>query len=232
MKNTISIGNILENKERVIRVLILLLIVTAAVFVFFVQPKKADDGISLEEPSASVSASSYDASQDPGVVICDVSGEVNSPQVVELPEGSRIDDAINAAGGLTEKADITNINRAAVVNDGDKILIPAKGADVSATQAASPGAAGQTGGQAQQPVQSSAGAAQSGAGAGAQAGMININSADTTQLQTITGVGPVTAQKIIDYRTQNGAFKKIEDLTNVSGIGEKTFEKMKDQICV
>ena len=67
---------------------------------------------------------------------------------------------------------------------------------------------------------------------GSASGKININTADSTQLQEITGIGPATAQKIIDYRTSNGRFKSIEDIKNVSGIGDKTFEKMKDQITV
>ncbi|MDO5491905.1 MAG: helix-hairpin-helix domain-containing protein [Bacillota bacterium] len=70
------------------------------------------------------------------------------------------------------------------------------------------------------------------AGASNPGGKININTADITQLQTITGVGPVTAQKIIDYRTENGRFSSIEDLKNISGIGEKTFEKMKGDVTV
>ena len=226
MNGKISLDALLDNKEKTIRIVIILLIAIAAVFVFFIQPKKSDDGIAYENSSSYESTSSYDASEDTNVVICDVSGAVNSPQVVELKKGDRIEDAIQAAGGLTAKADISNINRAAVVNDGDKILIPEKGAAVDASQQEQSSAPEQLqASQAGQPDQST----------GTQtpaSGKININSADSDQLQTITGVGPVTAQKIIDYRTQNGAFRRIEDLTNVSGIGEKTFEKMKDQICV
>ncbi len=231
MNGRFSIEQLLENKEKLIRTVIIIMIAIAAVFVFFVQPKHSDDGIAIEESSAYDSSSSYDASEDPQVVICDVSGAVNAPQVVELQEGSRIEDAIQAAGGLTKEADITNINRAAVVNDGDKIIIPEKGQVQNGSPAPSSDAS-TANGQAQSPAASAQQPVQSSAGAGASTGKININSADATQLQTITGVGPVTAQKIIDYRTQNGGFKKIEDLTSVSGIGEKTFEKMKDQVCV
>lgn len=226
MNGKISLDALLDNKEKTIRIVIILLIAIAAVFVFFIQPKKSDDGIAYENSSSYESTSSYDASEDTNVVICDVSGAVNSPQVVELKKGDRIEDAIQAAGGLTAKADISNINRAAVVNDGDKILIPEKGAAVDASQQEQSSAP-------EQPQASQAGQPDQSTGTKTPAsGKININSADSDQLQTITGVGPVTAQKIIDYRTQNGAFRRIEDLTNVSGIGEKTFEKMKDQICV
>lgn len=226
MNGKLSLDALLDNKEKTLRLVIILLIAIAAVFVFFIQPKKSDDGIAYENSSSYESTSSYDASEDTNVVICDVSGAVNSPQVVELKKGDRIEDAIQAAGGLTAKADISNINRAAVVNDGDKILIPEKGA---ATENAPQGQSSSPA-----PARSSASEtpAQSSGTQSPASGKININSADSDQLQTISGVGPVTAQKIIDYRTQNGAFRRIEDLTNVSGIGEKTFEKMKDQICV
>lgn len=127
--------------------------------------------------------------------------------VVELEEGSRIQDAIEAAGGLTENADLDGINRAAFVNDGDKILIP------SVEEGGFPYEEGA--------IQDSYGD-----------GRININTADSGQLQEITGVGPVTAEKIISYREENGRFDSIEDIKNVSGIGDKTFEKMKDEIKV
>lgn len=226
MNGKLSLDALLDNKEKTIRIVIILLIAIAAVFVFFIQPKKSDDGIAYESASSYESTSSYDASEDTNVVICDVSGAVNSPQVVELKKGDRIEDAIQAAGGLTAKADISNINRAAVVNDGDKILIPEKGAAVENPLQ------GQSSAPAQAPSSATEAPAQSSGTQSPASGKININSADSDQLQTISGVGPVTAQKIIDYRTQNGAFRRIEDLTNVSGIGEKTFEKMKDQICV
>ena len=140
-------------------------------------------------------------------VYVDIGGEVKSPKVVELNDGSRVEDAIEAAGGLTDKADIRDINRAAFVNDGDKIYIPS----VDSEDAAGGGSAGMAA------VQNST-------------GKVNINTADSEELQTITGVGPVTAEKIISYRESNGRFSRIEDIKNVSGIGDKTFEKMKDSI--
>ena len=136
--------------------------------------------------------------------------------LAELPEGSRVDDAIKAAGGLTDKADLTDINRAAFVEDGEKIYIPAliemdeSSSDVDHSDIVS------------------------GNGLSAQYsdGKVNINTADSEELQKLTGVGPVTAQKIIDYRKENGRFAAIEDIKNVTGIGDKTFEKFKDDIKV
>lgn len=153
-----------------------------------------------------------------GIVYVDIGGAVNHPMLAELPTGSRVEDAIEAAGGLTKKADMTSVNRAQVLTDGEKVYIPEEGEAMDAAGTAEAGAP--------------AGAAEgSGSGAaGISNGRININTADVTLLQQITGVGPVTAQKIVDYREQNGKFQSVEDLKNVSGIGEKTFEKMKDEV--
>lgn len=155
-----------------------------------------------------------------GSLYVDIGGAVKSPKLAELPSGSRVEDAIQEAGGLTQKADISTINRAELLTDGQKIYIPEMG---EITEGVS-GAGGSLSG-------ASSASASSG-GSGTVSGKVNINTADITQLQTLTGVGPVTAQKILDYRTQNGRFTAIEDLKNVSGIGDKTFEKMKDQVTV
>ena len=139
-------------------------------------------------------------------IVVDISGCVNIPGVYEIPDGTRLHQVIAEAGGLTEDADIDAINQAEQVTDGQKIRIPAKGSTGSVTEHTNENQDG--------------------------TGRININHADSSTLQQISGVGPATAEKIIQYRESNGSFQTIEDLKNVSGIGEKTFEKMKDQICV
>ena len=143
-------------------------------------------------------------------VIIDIGGEVNEPKVTELPEGSRVEDAIEAAGGITDEADMTNINRAAFVSDGEKILIPSKNDAVSGSDGTYTGA--QPGGYADD--------------------RIDINTADSAELQKLNGVGPATAEKIISYRESNGRFKSVEEIKNVSGIGDKTYEKIKEHIRV
>ncbi|MDO5329690.1 MAG: ComEA family DNA-binding protein [Coriobacteriia bacterium] len=129
-----------------------------------------------------------------------VAGAVAKPGVYKLAQGSRIMDAINAAGGFTSEANQTSLNLAKTVEDGEQILIETNTAQTPQTSNDN--------------------------------GKVNINTADLSQLQTLSGVGPATAQKIIDYRSANGKFKSIEDLKKVSGIGDKTYEKFKDKICV
>lgn len=166
-----------------------------------------------EEANAQAEEATVSTEETAAMIYVDVGGEVKDPSVVELPDGSRVTDAITAAGGLTEQADLTDINRAAFVSDGEKIYIPSQVSELEDDGL-------------------SAGEGGSGGTAKSSDGRININTADSTQLQELTGVGPATAEKIIDYRKQNGRFQSIEDIKNVSGIGDKTYEKLKDHIKV
>lgn len=166
-----------------------------------------------EEANAQAEEATVSTEETAAMIYVDVGGEVKNPSVVELPDGSRVTDAITAAGGLTEQADLTDINRAAFVSDGEKIYIPSQVSELEDDGLS----VGEGGG---------------GGTAKSSDGRININTADSTQLQELTGVGPATAEKIIDYRKQNGRFQSIEDIKNVSGIGDKTYEKLKDHIKV
>ena len=136
-----------------------------------------------------------------------------NPGVYELKEGSRVDDAIQAAGGLSEDADTSALNRASLLSDGMKITVPRQG---EAAREGSPAV-----GDAQ--VSSDASTAKS---------LININTASSEELQTLNGVGPSTAEAIIADREENGLFATTEDLMRVSGIGDRKFAKIKDAICV
>lgn len=143
-----------------------------------------------------------------------VSGQVKTPAVVTLQDtGSlRAVDAVNAAGGLTDFADAEIINLAEPISDGQHIHIPTKDIFLQEIPAASA-------------ASKSAGIAQSGS-------LININTADEKELQNIRGIGPVIAGRIVEYREQNGGFKSIDEIKKVRGIGNKTFEKMRDAITV
>ena len=166
------------------------------------------------------------------VIFVDVGGAVNINGLFALSAGSRVEDAIMAAGGLREDADLRYINRAAELKDGDRLYIPTESEVKNGTAPPSAGQVTEAGGYSgsSSPIESGGGAA---ANANSQVGsLININTANSEELQKLNGVGPVTAQKIIDYRTKYGGFKRIEELMNVNGIGVKTFEKLQDHIVV
>jgi competence protein ComEA len=154
--------------------------------------------------------------------VVQVSGAVVHPGVYELPAGSRVQDAVQAAGGLTAEASTTGVNLAAPLEDGKNIVIPAntptpvKSTSQQATRGENPPLT---------PVPLPATQEQPPA-------LININTATLEELDQLPGIGPVIAQRILDYRTTNGPFIVIEDIMNVSGIGPVTFEKIKGLIAV
>lgn len=161
------------------------------------------------------------AGATPAAIVVEIAGAVADPGVFELPAGSRLITGVEAAGGLTERADTRDTNLAGKLADGMKLYIPTKEETENAAKASGtkPGAAYADGSTALQSV-----------GADAEGAKVDINHADSAQLQTLHGVGPATADKIIRYRQTNGPFSTIEDLVRVSGIGEKTLEKLRDVI--
>jgi competence protein ComEA len=138
----------------------------------------------------------------PRVAVVHVVGAVHRPGLYELTEGSRIDEAIRKAGGPKPKAALELVNLAAPIADGQQILVPARG-DVTATPAAG-------------------GAAQS-----ALAAKVHLNTATLEELDALPGIGPVTAQNILDYRTEHGSFQTVDELDAVSGIGPARLEQLK-----
>ena len=139
-----------------------------------------------------------------------VSGAVHNPGVFSLPAGSRVQEVVEAAGGVTEEADLDRINLAAWVNDGQKIHVPRQGeTDPPTTNLDAGAAAGLVG-----------------------TAKININTATAEQLDTLPGIGPAYAERIIRYRQEEGSFESIEQIMEVRGIGQVCFEDIKDMICV
>jgi competence protein ComEA len=150
--------------------------------------------------------------------VVQVSGAVEHPGVYELPTGSRVRDTVQAAGGLSSEAS-SMINLAAFVQDGEYIFIPAEGSS------SPPAQRGDT-----LPVTIEAAP---GAGSlGPVSGLININTASLEVLDQLPDIGPVIAQRIVDYRETNGPFASIEDIMKVQGIGQSTFDKLKNLIAV
>jgi len=157
------------------------------------------------EPAATAPAAPPEASAAvPKMIVVSVAGAVNKPGIVELESGARVADAIEAAGGLADGADPGFLNLARVVADGDLVAVP----DAAATGAAVPAPGG-------------------GAGAG---GLVNINVAGPAELDALNGIGPVLAERIIEYREANGSFQSVDELSEVSGIGSALLEQLREQV--
>jgi competence protein ComEA len=174
-----------------------------------------DGGASEETAGSPESSSAFSADEDDDAprIVVHIAGAVNKPGVVELSEGSRIHEAIAAAGGSTDGADLNALNLAAVLEDGQKIHVPRQG---------------------EAPAEGDPAAGAPGAGAGdgtpgtapGPAPKVDLNTASVEELGTLPKVGPVLAQRIVDWRTQHGKFKTVEELDAVDGVGPKMLEAL------
>lgn len=177
-----------------------------------------DDENDKEQVKAAAKKQVIDKPQN---VTCDISGAVKNQGVYTLKKGARLNELITAAGGLKTNAQIKNVNRALILNDQDKIRIPYKGEKITkkaivesySSDSAEPNSA---------EVASDTSVAEN--------NKVNINTADAAQLQKLNGIGEKKAQQIISYRQKNGQFKAVDELKQVSGIGDKTFAGLKDQL--
>ena len=149
-----------------------------------------------------------------------VIGAIPRPGLYEFSEGARVQDAIDAAGGLLASADSNALNLAALLEDGQQLDVPYEGGQDPETTTNSFDLPGST----EEPTDNSSDTSNT--------ELVNINTASLEELDSLPGIGPTTAQKIIDYREENGPFSVIEDIENVSGIGPSTFENIKDLITV
>ena len=147
-------------------------------------------------------------------IVVEIKGEVARPDVYQLEEGSIIKDLSDMAGGVTEEADLSCINRAEELVNHELIIIGNINDETESSVVQN----------------SSVSSGNSTDNDSKSSTLININTADLEQLKKITGIGDIKAQSIIDYREANGGFKSLEELKNVDGIGDKTFEKIKDEI--
>ena len=149
------------------------------------------------------------ATGTPGArLVVDVVGAVRRPGLYRLEQGARIADAVTRAGGATGKADLAQVNLAAPIADGEQIVVPKRGA----AGAAPAGSAGSPG------------------AGGAPSAPVQLSTATLEQLDTLPGIGPVTAQKILDYRTKHGAFSSVDELDAVPGIGPARLEQLRDLV--
>ena len=170
-------------------------------------------------PASSGGATSGGDAASSGQIVVDVDGAVAHPGLYKLPPDSRVQAALAAAGGLSPQADVNRINRAAKLHDGQKLYVLSQG-ESGPPQAASGG----------QSCEGQSCTSAEGGVAGSDTegqGLVNINTANATQLTQLPGVGPAIAQKIIDYRTANGPFTSVDDLTKVPGIGAAKLAQIK-----
>ncbi len=184
--------------------------------------------LSFSESELLVVETESETLQEPkSLVTVHVVGAVANPGVYELEEGSRINDAIEKAGGFTEDAESQAINLARVLLDGEQLFIYTKQEYRALTEAQSSSGISEGINQG-----SSLGTSALQDTSGSSTGLVNINNAPQSQLETLPGIGEATAKKIVAYRQEKGPFTKTTDLMKVSGIGEKKFEALKDLICV
>jgi competence protein ComEA len=162
-----------------------------------------------QPPSSPTSPPTSTSSAASGTLVVSVSGRVARPGLVRVPDGARVADVVAAAGGALRGTDLTGLNLARRVNDGEQVAVGVP---------AAPDAGGA------QPSASSVG--------GAPQGKVDLNTATVTQLDALPGVGPITAQHIVDWRTRNGRFAKIEQLREVDGIGEHRFQQLRELVTV
>ena len=171
-----------------------------------------------DENAAAVTVGLKESRTSPSLKV-HVTGAVARPGLYELDAGSRAADALEKAGGATPAADINQINLAAKLADGQQLVVPEFGA--AGAGGAAPGTAPGSG--------ATAGGSQGSSGAKQP---VNLNTATLEQIDSLDGIGPKTAQKIIDYREAHGGFKSIEELMEVPGIGPSKFEQLKGEVVV
>lgn len=173
----------------------------------FASPPAPADFPTIETSSSPTAIEEEAAQPEATTILVDVKGAVVREGLYELPVGSRVNDAIKAAGGLLETAEKTSVNLAQKLADEAVVYVASQGETVPGAVAGS-------------------------AVTGNASGKVNLNTADLSQLQTISGIGAKRAQDIIDYRETSGGFRSVDDLKNVSGIGDKTLEKIREEVTV
>lgn len=184
---------------------------------------------SVSSVAASTSSAAFAANAE---VVCDISGAVKHQGVYRLKNGARLEDLIEKAGGLTKDAQLQAINRSQLLKDQDKIYIPGKGDKAEAAQTANSAAASAPASSPSASASSSSSSVSSSTSRAASGDLINLNTATASDLQKLNGIGEKKAEQIIAYRQEKGSFKSIDELKEVSGIGDKTFAAIKDQLTI
>ena len=206
----------LSNQEKITIILLLVLIIIGVGIVLNKNINREDNFI--VNRASDISENNPTIQIEIPSVIIHIAGAVKNPGVYQLKPTDRIVDAVKIAGGATEEANLDLINLAALLKDGQKIIVPYKTYSETGEEINAKAYNHTASVYSSSPVSISA--------------KININTDNANMLQTLPGIGPVLSERIIEYRNQNGLFGVIDDIKDVSGIGEKKFEGIKDLICV
>ncbi len=202
---------ILSKKQKII-VVILIIFMCLIIGYYFINKTQKNDYSELETIAEEKEQEEEIIDEDK--IVVHITGEVENEGIIELEKGARISDAIEKAGGTTEEANIADVNLAYSLKDGQKIKIP----NINEED--------------EQIIKEEAGEDIIIEGDNKKEEKININTANQTELETLSGIGPSTALKIINYKKEHGKFNNIEEIKNVPGIGESKFENIKEYICV
>lgn len=207
---------ITRTQKSVLAVAVLVLVIISGTI--YINQEKATEiklGEAVEpKETAAPSPTEAHTETEPEEISVYICGSVKSPGVIKVKEGTRLDEAVRMAGGAVKEADLNAVNLAYKLADEDMIYIPKKGENQKSTTKTTPG------------VNTIKNATEN------KPGKVNINTANESELDTLSGVGPATAKAIIQYREKEGSFKSIEDIKKVKGIGDSKFNKIKDYITV
>ncbi len=206
----------LSNQEK-ITIILLLIVIIVGVGIILNRNINREDNFIINSAS-DISENNPAIKIEVPPVIIHIAGAVKNPGVYQLKSTDRIVDAVKIAGGATEEANLDSINLAALLRDGQKIIVPYKTYSETGEEINTNTYNHTASVYSSSPVSTSA--------------KININTANANMLQTLPGIGPVLSERIIEYRNQNGFFGVIDDIKDVSGIAEKKYEGIKDLICV
>ena len=204
-------------KQRKIIIIIAILVIILLGWKYY-DSKNYEEVNSQEILATNTKKENINSNEEEDMMAVHITGEVKKSGVVKIKEGSRIEDIIEAAGGLTENADITNVNLAFVVEDGMKIRIPSVNEEKTDEDYIT--------------EDSGKGVIMTDENTSTSSSVININTASESELEQLPGIGPSISSRIVEYRNKNGKFKSIEDIKNVTGVGDSKFDKIKSLIRV
>ena len=223
-------------QKKIIAIILIILVIIGYYYLYLKNSTEEISNQDLEVNNTQESNQTNETEKETKeTIVVHVSGAVNSEGIVELEAGSRIANAIEKAGGVKENADMTDINLAYPLEDGMKIYIPTKeeteaNKNIENTLIESYVTSSSSGVSSKEDTNSTQGSSKS--TTSTSNAKININTASQEELDTLPGIGPSIASKIIDYREENGKFNSIEEIKEVSGIGDAKYDKIKDSITI